>query len=324
MRRFILLCLAPIAGLSAQTADLVLVGGKVITVDARDRVAQAVAARGDKIVAVGTDAEIARLIGPTTRRVDLRGRTVTPGLLDAHNHFSGGGADRLFVLDLSYPSVKSIVDVQAVIRTQVAKVPAGAWIEGRGWDEGKFAERRLLSAKDLDAAAPNNPVYLTNTTGHYGVANSAALRMANVTKDTRDPPSGTIDRLPDGSPTGVMKEAAQGLVRRLVPGRTREQTEAGMRDLAKAFNAECMTGLKDPGISAGTWDSYHRVLAESALTVRVFALWRGGSSVAGGQRLIAERAATTRPYETTGDDRVISGGVKLYIDGSGGARTAWL
>jgi predicted amidohydrolase YtcJ len=310
--------------LAAQSADLVLTNGRVITVDPRDRVAQAVAVRGDKIVAVGSNAEIAAMIGPSTRRVDLAGRTVTPGFLDAHNHFSGGGADRLFVLDLSYPKVKSVADVQAAIRAQVAKVGHGAWIEGRGWDEGKLAERRLLTAKDLDVAAPENPVYLTQTTGHYGVANTAALRLAGVTRDTRDPPSGTIDRLPDGTPTGVMKEAAQGLVRRLVPPRSRDQTEAGMRDLAKAFNAECMTGLKDPGISAGTWETYRKVLADSALSVRVFALWRGGSNVAGAQRLITERAATTRPYESTGDDRLISGGVKLYIDGSGGARTAWL
>src|SRR6185437_2058698 len=190
--------------------------------------------------------------------------------LDAHNHFSSGGAERLFVLDLSYPGVKSIADVQTAIRAQVAKLPAGAWVEGRGWDEGKFAEHRLPTARDLDAAAPDNPVSLTNTTGHYIVANSVALEMANVSKDTRDPPNGTIDRNPDGTPTGVLKEAAAGLVRRLAPGRTVAQTEQGMRELAKAFNAEGMTGLKDPGISAGTWDSYKRVLADSALSVRVF------------------------------------------------------
>jgi predicted amidohydrolase YtcJ len=312
------------SNLAAQSADIVMTNGNVITVDARDRIAQAIAIRGDKIVAVGTNADITRLAGPQTRRIDLRGRTVTPGLLDAHNHFASGGAERLFVLDLSYPNVKSIADVQAAIRAQVAKIPPGAWVEGRGWDEGKFTERRLPSARDLDAAAPNNPVSLTNTTGHYIVANSVALRMANVTKDTRDPPNGTIDRNPDGTPTGVLKESAAGLVRRLVPGRAPAQTEQGMRELAKAFNAEGMTGLKDPGISAAVWDSYRRVLADSALSVRVFALWRSPTNIAGAQRLIAERAATTRPYESTGDDRLISGGVKLYVDGSGGARTAWL
>ncbi len=305
-------------------ADIVITNGKIITVDARDRVAQAVAIRGDKIVAVGTNADVAKLAGPRTQRIDLHGRTMTPGLLDAHNHFSSGGAERLYSLDLSYPNVKSIADVQTAIAAQVKKLPPGAWVEGRGWDEGKFSEHRLPTAKDLDVAAPNNPVSLTQTTGHYIVANSAALKLGNVTKDTPNPSNGTIDRYPDGTPTGVLKESAAGMVRRLVPRRTQAQTEEGMRELAKAFNAEGMTGLKDPGIQSDVWDTYKRVLADSALSVRVFVLWRSPTNTAAAQKLIDDRAAMTRPYETTGDDHLVSGGIKIYVDGSGGARTAWL
>jgi hypothetical protein len=304
--------------------DLILHGGRIITVDAMDRVAQAVAITDSKIVAVGTDADVLKLAGARTRRVDLKGRAVTPGLLDAHAHFSGSGGDALFVLDAGYPNVKSIKEIVDSVRGRAAGLKPGEWIQGRGWDEGKFTERRMITAQDLDAAAPNNPVYLTNTTGHYGVANSMALRLANVTKETKDPPSGTIDRNPDGTPTGVVKESAQGLVRRLVPPRSRDQTEQGMRMLAKAFNAEGMTGLKDPNISGNTFDTYRKIAAEGALPVRVFTLFSGGRSIESAKRLIAERAATTRPYESTGDDHVIAGGVKLYIDGSGGARTAWL
>lgn len=312
------------AAAGAQAPDLVLFNGKVITVDANDRIAQAIAVRGDKIVAVGSNADVTRLAGSSTRRIDLRGRTVTPGLLDAHNHFSSGGAQRLFVLDLSYPNVKSIADVQRLVAEQVKKLPPGSWIEGSGWDEGKFAEHRMISARDLDAVAPKNPVWLTQTTGHYGVANSVALNLGHVTRDTPSLSNGTIDRNADGTPTGVLKEGAAGLVRRLVPGHTTAQTEQGMRELAKAFNAEGMTGLKDPGISASVWDSYKRVLADSALSVRVFVLWRAPNNLAAARQLIAQRAAMTRPYESTGDDRLIAGGVKIYIDGSGGARTAWL
>ena len=312
------------AGAQQPRADLLLVNGRVITVDANDRVAQAVGISGNRIVAVGTTAEVEGAAAPNARRIDLRGRTVTPGLLDAHAHFSGGGGDRLYVLDLSYPNVKRIADVAAAIRAKAATLPKGTWIEGRGWDEGKLAERRVIVAADLDPVSPDNPVILTQTTGHYVVANGAALRLAGVTKDTRDPPNGTIDRNTDGTPTGLLREAAAGLVRRRVPPRSAAETEAGIRDFAKAFNAEGMTGLKDPGISGATWEIYKKVEQSGALTVRVFALWTGGRSVDFAKQVIAERAPMTKPYETTGDDHLIAGGVKLYIDGSGGARTAWL
>ena len=328
MRSVSLACLFISAGASlvAQQprADLILVNGRILTVDSADRVVQAVGISGNRIVAVGTNAEVERAASPNARRIDLAGRAVTPGLLDAHDHFSGGGAERLYVLDLSYPNVKSIADVAAAIRTKAVALGKGAWIQGRGWDEGKLVERRVMTAADLDAASPDNPVVLTQTTGHYVVANSAALRMAGLTKDTRDPPGGTIDRNPDGTPTGLLRENAAGLVRRLVPPRSAAETEAGIRDFAKAFNAEGMTGLKDPGISTEAWNTYKKVERDGALTVRVFALWSGGRSVAAAQRVIAEHASTTKPYEGTGDDHVIAGGVKLYIDGSGGARTAWL
>ena len=328
MRRASLACLliSASASLGAQQprADLILINGRVLTVDPADRVAQALGISGNRIVAVGTNAEVERAAAPNAKRIDLAGRAVTPGLLDAHDHFSSGGAERLNVLDLSYPNVKNIADVAAAIRAKAAASGKGVWIQGRGWDEGKLAERRVLTANDLDAASPDNPVVLTQTTGHYIVANTVALRLAGVTKDTRDPSGGTIDHNPDGTPTGLLRENAAGLVRRLVPPRAAGQTEAGIRDFAKAFNAEGMTGLKDPGISPEAWDAYKKVERDSALTVRVFALWSGGRSVAAAQRVIAERAAMTRPYESTGDDHVIAGGVKLYIDGSGGARTAWL
>jgi predicted amidohydrolase YtcJ len=305
-------------------ADLVFVNGAVLTVDAADRVAQGIAIDDGRIVAVGTDAEVRARIGPATEVIDLTGRAVTPGLLDAHAHFASGGVQRLFVLDVSFPTVKSIEDVARAVAQQTGKLAAGTWIEGRGWDEGKFSERRYITARDLDRAAGDHPVYLTQTTGHYGVANSVALKMAGITKDTPDPRGGTIDRYPDGTPTGVLKESAQGLVRRLVPPRTASQLEQGIRELSQAFNAEGMTGVKDPGVSAAAWDAYRRVQASGALTVRVFVLWPGGESLDAATRLIADRGGMTRPHETTGDDQLIAGGVKLFMDGSGGARTAWL
>jgi hypothetical protein len=309
---------------TAAPPDLVLLDGKIITVDSSDRIAEAVAVRGDRILAVGTRDEIERLAGPTTRRIDLAGKAVTPGLIDAHAHFLWGATNRVAVLNLSYPGVPNVAAVQAKVAERVRTVAPGSWIVGRGWDEGTLAERRLLTAADLDRVAPANPVWLRHTTGHYGVANSAALELAKIDRATKDPDGGTIDRDADGAPTGVLKESAQDLVASLIPEPPESLVVRAAGELARAFNAEGMTAVKDPGIGDADWNAYRQALSDSTLTVRVFALWRGGQSLATAERLIADRAAMSRPYESTGSDRLISGGIKLFIDGSGGARTAWL
>ncbi|MYD13062.1 MAG: amidohydrolase [Gemmatimonadetes bacterium] len=310
---------------SPPEADLVLTGGPVITLDAGSRVAEAVAVVGDRVVAVGTVAEIEAMVGPGTERVDLAGRAVTPGLIDAHVHFASGGANRLYNLDMSYPNVENIADVQRMVGEQAALVGEGEWVRGGGWDEGKLEELRYIYATDVDEVDEGRPVWLMHTMGHYGVANSVALEMAGITAGTPDPPGGTIDRDAAGQPTGVLKESAMGLVTRLIPRLGPDQQREGIRSLAGAFNAECMTGGKDPGITQYTWDAYADVLADGDLTVRIFALWSALDGTIEEVRAYAERlAAFTRPYESTGDDRLIAGGVKLYIDGSGGARTAWL
>ena len=303
-------------------ADRVLVSGRIITIDAADSIAEAVAIKDGRILAVGTNAQVLALTGPGTERIDLHGLTATPGLLDAHCHFADGAVDRLYVLDLSYPGVKSVGDVVARLQTERAK--PGEWIRGRGWDEGKLAERRYILASDLDAVVPDRPVWLSHTMGHYGVANSVALKKAGITRDSPDPPGGTIDRDAQGRPTGVLKEAAQALVERLIPPMSEEQRRESIRALAREFNREGMTGLKDPGIGPEIWDAYQRLLAERGLSVRVFALWHGGESLEE-TRQIAERIGPfSKPYRSTGDAHLVSGGVKLYMDGSGGARTAWL
>ena len=303
-------------------ADLVLINGRIITVDANDAIAQAVAIRGGRIVAVGSSEEIRRFVNNATQTIDLHGRTATPGLIDTHVHFSE--ADALFMVDLGDVSVKTMKDVIARVRDGVAKVKPGEWVRGRGWDEGKLAERRYVTAADLDTVAPDNPVYLTHTTGHYGVANSHALRLAGVAKDTRDPPAGTIDRDAQGNPTGVMKEAAQQLITAHIPPLTREQQREGLLRIVEDFNKEGMTAAKDPGIQQGKWDLYRQLQSEGRLTVRVFALWSGARTVEGNKEVLARVNANPRPPDSLGDGALFSGGVKMFMDGSGGARTAWM
>ncbi|MEE8586190.1 MAG: amidohydrolase, partial [Acidobacteriota bacterium] len=327
----LLLCLVALA-LSASctnpapdpAADTILVNGKIITVDANDSIFEALAIRDGKILALGTSQEMEDLSGPQTRRIDLQGRTATPGLLDAHCHFVAGGMDLLYELELSYPKVRNVAEIVVAVKNQMIDLKRGEWVLGRGWDEGKLTDNRYVYASDLDPVSRGNPVWLTHTMGHYGVANSTALEMAGISAETPDPPGGTIDRDAQGNPTGVLKESAQSLVRNLIPAATPEQMVQGILRIVEGFNSEGMTGLKDPGIGERHWDAYRKVLADGALNVRVFALWRGDRTLDSAQQLIDRVASSSRPYESTGDDHLISGGVKLYIDGSGGARTAWL
>ena len=312
------------AGAQPLSADRVLVNGHILTVDARDSIAQAVAIRAGRIVAVGTNAQIEALADARSERIDLHGLTVTPGLIDAHIHLAEGGLDALYLLDLSYPAVTSIEEVVAKVRTRAAEEEPGAWVRGRGWDEGKLTENRYIYASDLDAAAPDRPVWLSQTMGHYGVANSAALARAGITRDTPDPPGGVIDRSADGTPTGVLKETAQALVTGLIPEPTPAQRRAAIEQLAQALNAEGMTAAKDPRIGLESWDAYQQVLAEGKLSVRVFVLWGSPDTLDGARDLAARIAPFSKPYLTTGDDHLISGGVKIFADGSGGARTAWM
>ncbi len=305
-------------------ADTIVVNGKVITVDPDDSITEALAIRDGKIVALGSTNEIEALAGDATRRIDLGGLTATPGLIDTHNHFAVGAVGALFTLDVSYPEVESITDVVEVVRTAVAESEPGEWITGGGWDEGKLEEQRYIYARDLDAVSPDNPVWLTHTTAHYSVGNSLALDLAGVTRDTPDPPGGVIDRQPDGTPTGVFKDTATSLVRRHIPSRDDDRLREAIERYVPELHKEGMTAIKDPEIGFRTWRAYQAVLASGKLTARVFVLWRVGRTVEDTHRLIEQVGPFTKPWITTGDDMLVSGGIKLYADGSGGARTAWL
>ena len=306
------------------SADTVLLNGKIITVDSQDSIAEAVAIRDGKIVAVGSNQSVRGLMGETTLAIDLKGLTATPGLIDAHCHFAAGGFRELYHLDLSYPAIRTIGDVVEKIKEKVETSEPGAWIFGTGWDEGKLEELRYIYASDIDSVSPQNPVFLEHTMGHYGTANTVALKQAGVARHTSDPPGGTIDRSADGTPTGVLKETAQQLVKRLIPPMTRQQAEEGIVHLVKGFHSEGMTAAKEAGIGQETWDAYQNVLHRGQLKIRMFVLWEGGETVEDAQGMIEQVADFTKPYVSTGDDRLISGGIKLYMDGSGGARTAWL
>ncbi len=303
------------------SADLILVNGKIITMDARDSIAQALAIREGKILAVGTNERIRKLASPGARVLDLHGLTVTPGLIDSHCHFDETSI--LYELDLS--QLTNIAEVVDMVRRKAAQLKPGEWITGAGWDESKLAELRYVRATDLDPASPNNPVWLTHTTGHYGVANTNALHLAKITSATPNPPAGIIDRDGNGNPTGVLKEdPAMGLVTRLIPPHSHEQETNGILKMMSDFNKEGMTAAKDPGITPARWDIYREILDENKATVRIFALFLAGTTMDSARATLARLQSLPKPPQSFGDGMLLSGGVKIFMDGSGGGRTAWL
>src|ERR1700733_9461682 len=307
---------------AAQTPDTILIDGKILTVDAKDSVVEAVAIAKGKIVAVGSNAEIQRRAGPTTRVIDLHGLTATPGLIDTHGHYAASGVDELFSVVLN--DVQRVSDAVEKIRQKAATLKPGEWLVGAGWDEGKLAERRYLLASDLDKVTPNNPVWLMHTTGHYGVANSYALKLAHITASTPDPPAGTIDRDAQGNPTGVLKESAKDLMVNLTPPATPEQWRRGILHSIEGLHREGMTAVKDPDITQPMWDAYRQLLQEKKLDERVFVLWHAGSTMESARQALAHISALPKPPGSLGDGLLLSGGAKIYMDGSGGARTAWM
>ncbi len=306
-------------------ADLVLVHGHILTVDANDSTAQAIAVRHGVIVKVGTDAEVLEFAGsaPSVRIIDLHGHTATPGLIDTHAHIADGGVEELYGIKLS--DATSVAEIVARVKAKIALVKAGEWVSGSGWDEGKLAEHRYVTAADLDAVAPNNPVWLIHTTGHYGVANSLALKLAHITAGTVDPTAGTIDRDPHGNPTGVLKEdSAMEPVTSLIPPITSEQMRQGILYIQQVLHSEGITAVKDPDIYQLHWDTYKSLLDQRQLKERVCVLWHSGSTLESARKALAEINAVPRLPSTLGDNRLLSCGAKIYMDGSGGARTGWV
>ena len=311
---------APSADLQGN-ADLLLINGNIITVDAKDFVAQALAIQNGKIVAVGSNDQVRKHAAKDARIIDLHGRTATPGMIDSHCHFD----QTTSIYDLDLSNIKSVAEAVELVRQKVAHTPPNVWIQGAGWDESKLAELRYIYASDLDKVSLVNPVWLAHTTGHYGVANSQALRLAKVTAGTKNPPAGIIDRDSQGRPTGVLKEdPAMNLVVNLIPPHSHDQQRNGLQKMMADFNKEGMTAAKDPGILPERWDIYRELLKENKSTVRIFALFLGGTTMDSARATLSRLQQQPKPPQSFGDGMLLSGGVKIFMDGSGGGRTAWV
>ncbi len=311
---------AAVAGVP-RTADVIVVGGHIRSEDGRDSVAEALAIHAGRVVAVGTNAQIRTLARKGARVIDLHGLAATPGLIDTHAHLADGGMEALKSVDLS--GATSIADIRRLVAARAATLPPGAWLTGSAWDEGKLADRRYVRASDLDDVAPRNPVWLEHTTGHYGTANGAALRLAGIDAGTADPPAGTFDRDANGHPTGVLKESAQDLVQRLIPAPTDGEWRQAILANLDLMHREGMTAVKDPDIRQFHWDAYASLAREGRLSAHVCVLWHSEPSL-DEARALATRVGRLPLPPAAAAANLVSCGIKMYMDGSGGARTAWM
>jgi predicted amidohydrolase YtcJ len=290
-------------------ADVVVSHGHVWTVDRANPKAEAVAIHGSRIIAVGTDAEIAERIGPSTKRIDAQGKSVLPGFIDSHVHFSSGGGE---ISGVQLRDANTPKEFSRRIGEHAKRLPKGEWMLGGTWDHELWAGTPLPSHDWVDALTPDTPVFVNRYDGHMAMANGLALRLAGITRETKDPPGGTIVRDKDGNPTGLLKDAAMGLVYRVIPPPSEEQLlrmiHAGM-DEARRFG---VTSIHDIS-STEDVRAYQILAARGELTLRIYCItplpqWEG--------------PATAGIRAGFGDDWIHLGALKGFADGSLGSTTA--
>jgi predicted amidohydrolase YtcJ len=298
-----------------QPADLVFKNGNIYTAnDARPK-AEAVAIKGDRIIFVGSNREAQRYVGGKTRVVDLGGKTMLPGMTDAHHHLSGVGFREM---TLNLEGITSLDDFLAKVKERVDQKQPGEWVTGRGWIETFWTPPVFPTRWDLDKIAPNNPVFLDRADGHGAVANSAALKIAGVDKNTPSPFGGEVSKdKQSGEPNGMMLDAAQDLVQRHIPETTAADAERAIvlgvkRDIELGW-----TQVQDPGGSFAEVEMFKKLHAEGKIKLRIYkALSAPGRE--------AQRLMRDGPIIGADDHHLTVRTLKLYADGSLGSRSAAL
>jgi hypothetical protein len=299
-------------------ADIVLVNGKILTVDSDNSVVEAVAIKGGRILATGSTSDVMRLAGEGTEILDLRGKTVLPGIIDSHTH-PCGAAVRIYEIDCRSPPVSSISEILDMVAAKAAETEPGKWIRGTNYNDIKLRDRRHITRWELDDAAPDNPVFISKETGHLYVVNSMALDLAGITKVTPDPPGGKIDRTEDGEATGLLYETAGNLVTALIPPYSVEEIKEGMRQVWDQFAEWGVTTTHDAGAHGDAVRAYQQLLAEGVHKVRTL-LMMSVRTTEGADIL---NSLTSLGIESGyGDDWLKFMSLKIMGDGSGSGGSA--
>ncbi|MFA5869860.1 MAG: amidohydrolase family protein, partial [Candidatus Bathyarchaeia archaeon] len=221
-----------------------LINGKIVTVDAGDSIVEAVAVKDGKILSTGSNKDVKKLAGEKTEVIDLGGKTVLPGIIDSHTH-PHNAALNFLEINCRAKEIRGIRDIQAAVAKKARELGPGKWIRGSGYNDSKLAERRQITRRELDEAAPDNPVYIVSDTGHQAIANSKALAISGITKGTPDPDGGQIHRDESGVETGLLYETATKLVADKIPEYTVEQVKGGLRQLWDQFSEWGITSTHD-------------------------------------------------------------------------------
>ncbi len=306
---------------SALTPELILTNGRLLSVDPRDRVHEAAGIAMGRIVALGDAKSVLALRGPRTNVIDLKGRTVLPGLIDSHVHLADNGVAERYRLDCRdfYTNVRSLADVLAKIKEQAAQQEKGTWIiaQGSPMQDSRMPEKRYPDRRDLDAAAPDHPVAI-NFGAHLTCINTRAMAIAGLTKDTVAPAGGHLDHDPaTGELTGMLKERAQALARKHFPVHTYEDRKDSIVWSAKQCLAKGITSVHDIVTDAETVRAYHELWAGGRLPIRVTMLVRIIEA-----EIVPESLLNLGLGPGFGNEWLRIGGVKMSVDGGLTGRNA--
>ena len=307
------LCLAALPAAAQQApADLVVTGARIYTADAAQPRATALAVRDGRIAFVGNDRGALTLVGPRTTRLDLAGRTVIPGMIDAHGHLMNLGK-ALRTVDLT--GTRSYQEVIDRVAVRARTVPVGAWILGRGWDQNDWSSTSFPTHDALSRAVPGHPVLLERVDGHAMLANAAAMKLANLTSATPDPPGGRVLRDAGGNPTGVLVDDAMQLVEGVIPQASTEERRARALAALAELNRWGLTGVHDAGVSPAEIVTYRELAREGKFTIRDYVMVDDTTAAQWFRR---------GPQLGLDDGHIWIRAVKAYADGALGSRGAAL
>lgn len=298
--------------LTAQVfADTVLLDGKVWTENPQQPHAEALAIFGTHILRVGSSAEIGKLAGPQTSVIDLRGRLVVPGFNDAHVHFIDGGSG---LAGVQLRDTTSQAEFRQRIAAFAKTQPKGAWILHGDWDHERWSPAQLPDHALIDDVTPDNPVFVERLDGHMSLANAVAMKLAGISKATQDVPGGVIVRDAAGNPTGIFKDAAQGLIEKVIPAADLRELTAAIEAAQTYASENGVTSVQDMSAVPDVLRAYEYMLSTGRLRVRI----------SGHQPLRTwQRLAGPGIEAIFGNDQLHIGGLKGFADGSLGSTTAW-